>query len=267
MYWHTSVYTESLGNVTNSDTDAALDEILTRRNSHLIFTEAYSLMAAWAFGANLGRMRFANAALTQLGSNHIWPIDISATVPDDPAVYDLRDAPMKLPENEELTIETTTTAVGPAQHGAVLWLALPEWNMNFPPFLERFKTRATAVVAAGSETTWTALSELVFERDLLNGVYAVVGANVVAANAIAFRFRFPDQPAVRGRQHRPGGLVQDTAALAPWPAQMGGLGEWGRFHTFTPPEIQVFADAAGGTYEIRLDLLYLGQDKGLLRGR
>jgi hypothetical protein len=265
MYMHLAAYSESIAQLTNTDINAAADDVLTRRNSHLIFTEQYNLLAAWAFGTSLARARFGNAALTQLGNNHIWPIDVTATVPDDPAIMDLRDAPLVLPQNEELTLEVTNTAAGPAEHGAILWLGLPEWNMNYPPFIDRLRTRATAVVVAGTETTWTALAELTFERDLLNGVYAVVGANVVAANALAFRLRFPDQPNARGKQHRPGGLVQDTAALAPWPAQFGGFGEWGRFHTFTPPEVQVFADAAGGTYEVRLDLLYLGRDEALLR--
>lgn len=265
MYWHLAAYGESIANLTNTDINAAADEVLTRRNNHLIFTEDYNLLAAWAYGTSLSAARFGNAALTQKSTNHIWPIDVSATVPDDPAVFDLRDAPMSLPQNEELTLEVTSTAVGPAPHGAILWLGLPEWNQNYPSAESRFTTRATATIVAASEVTWSDLAELTFERDLLNGVYAVIGAHVVAANALAFRFRFPDQPAIRGKQHRPGGLVQDTAALAPWPPQKGGFGEWGRFHTFTPPEVQVYADAAGGTYEIRLDLLYLGKNESLLR--
>lgn len=265
MNWHFAAYSESIDNTANSDMNAALDEVLTRRNSHLIFTEAYNLLAVQAIGAVLSRARFANAQLTQKTTNHIWPVEVSATQADDPAVMDLRDYPMELPQNEELTIEVTNTAAGPTATSAGLWLASPQWSMNWPSYSERLVTRATAVVTAGTETTWTALAELVFERDLLNGVYAVVGANVVAADALFFRLRFPDQPNVNGRQHRPGGLVQNAANLAPWGPQFGGLGEWGRFHTFTPPEIQVFADAAGGTYEIRLMLLYLGRDESLLR--
>ncbi len=262
--FHTVAYSESIANLTNTDINAALDEVLTRRNSHLIFTDQFNLLAVWAFGPSLARARFANAQLTQLGQNHIWPVEVSATVPDDPAVMDLRANPMILPQNEELTLEVTNTAVGPAEHGAIMWLGAADWNQNEPGYLDRFITRATAVVTAGTDTTWTALAEMTFERDLLNGVYAVMGANVIAANGLAFRLRFPDAINYRGKQLRPGGLVQDSAALAPWPPQFSGFGEWGRFHTFSPPEIQVFADAAGGTYEIRLDLRYLGKDESLL---
>lgn len=262
--FHLAAYSESLGSVTNSDVNAVVDDVLAQNNSHLIFTDAYNLIAAWAFGANLSRMRFGNVALTQLGQNHLWPIEVSGTVPDDPAVIDMRDDPLLMPMDEEITLEATTSAIGPAQHGAVLWLSPPGTPMSIPRGIDRFITRSTVVIAAGSETTWTALATPTFERDLYNGSYAVVGAWMVAANALAFRMRFPDQPGVMGKQLRPGGLVQDTLGLAPWSAQRGGLGEWGRFHTFSRPQVQVLADAAGGTYDLFLDLVYLGRGRELV---
>lgn len=262
--FHTCAYSKSLGSVTNSDVSAVQDDVLAINNSHLILTERYDLIAAWAFGANLTRMRFANVAQTQLGSNHIWPIEVSATVPDDPAIMDLRYRPLELPMDEEITLEASTSAVGPAQHGALLWLAPPGMSWNIPAGIDRFISRSTVVIAAGTETTWTALATPTFERDLFNGSYAVVGAWLVAANALAFRMRFPDMQRIAGKELRPGGLVQDTLALAPWSAQGGGLGEWGRFHTFTKPQVQVLADGAGGTYEFFLDLVYLGKGRDLV---
>lgn len=263
MYWHVAAYTESLGSVTNSDVNVVADDVLPVANSHLILTERYNLIGAWAFGTNLARIRFGNVAMTQLGQHHIHPIEVSATVPDDPVIKDYRDDPLQLPMDEEITLEASTSAVGPAQHGAVLWIATPEWNRNIPRGVDRFITRSTVVIAAGSETTWTALATPVFDRALYNGSYSVVGAWMVAANALAFRLRFPDQPSVGGKQLRPGGLVQDTIALAPHPTFHNGVGEWGRFHTFSPPQAQVLADAAGGTYDLYFDLVYLGRGREL----
>lgn len=265
MHWHLAAYNEAVAQVADSDIDAVLDGVLTRRNSHLIFTEPYNLLWAAVLGSLTSRAKFANAGLTQLGENHLWPINVSATVPSLAQLMDLREYPMALPQNEELTIQATTTAAGPSDVNVVLALGAPGWSQNLPPYLARFVTRGTVVVVAGAESAWTALSELTFTRDLLNGVYSVIGASVVAANAVAFRLRFPDQPNVNGKQHRPGFLVQDTTAINPHPIWSGGMGEWGRFHTFTPPEIEVLDDTAGGTYEVRLDLLYLGRDESLLR--
>lgn len=264
MYFHTAAYIESLGQVANSDVEAVADEILQRRNSHLIFSEPFDLLAAMPFGTTLTRLRFANPSLIVRGPNHLWPITRSLTNVSRPHLQDFRDMPLRMPLNEEITLEATTDAIGPINTGAVLWFGKPQWRRTLPPNVDQLMVRATAVVAAGSETTWTALATLAFERDLFNGVYSVVGASVVAANARAFRLDFPSQRVVEGRKLRPGGLVEDAVGDFPWPAQHLGLGEWGRFHTFEPPSIQVLADAAGGTYEARLTVAYLGQDVGLL---
>lgn len=264
MWRHTAVYSESLAQVTNSDVNAAADEVITRRNSHLIFTEPFNLGAVYGASSTLTRARFGNAALQQKGIPNLWPLGRSDTIESRPVLMDLMNRPMELPQNEELTIEATTDAAGPVIANFVLHLLKPSFTFNFPSFRERLLVRATSAVTAGSASAWTALADLTFERDLLNGVYAVVGAAVVAANAIAFRFRFPDVLPADGKQLRPGGLVTNAVGDYPWGPQFGGLGEWGRFHTFTPPELQVFDDTAGGTYEVRLDLLYLGPDKSRL---
>jgi len=171
---------------------------------------------------------------------------------------------MALPQNEELTIEATTDAAGPVIQNFILHLVKPQWNMNFPGFLERLTVRATSVIVAGAASAWTAEAELVFERDPLNGVYAVIGGNVVSATATAWRLRFPDQMPADGKQLRPGGLTQTALGDYPFEADNGGWGEFGRFHTFTPPLLQCFDDVAGGTYEVRLDLLYLGENENLV---
>lgn len=262
---HTAAYAASLAAVTDSDVTAMVDQVIQSRNSHLIFSEDFNLIAAYANGSLLSRMRFGNVGLNYRGQNHLWPLSVSTTVEGRPQIIDYTDYPLPLPKNEEITLLATTTGAGPTVNNVILFLAKPDWNINQPRGDNKLIVRATSVVVAGSTTTWTATAGLTFERDLFNGVYAVTGASVVAANAQAFRLYFPSMRPVNGRQLRPGGLIQNTAALPPWPVQMSGLGEWGRFHTFEPPSLQVAGDAAGGTYEVRLALTYLGQDERLLQ--
>lgn len=267
--FHLACYSEAVGTVSNSDLNAAADEVFTRQNSHLIFTDDIDLLAIAGIGANYTRLRLANAALQLRNYPHIWPLERSATVPELPAFQDHRELPIKLPENEEILLEATTDgpAMGTANVHAVLWLGRRNWSYSIPPHLDRVVTRGNVVIAAGSANAWTSLVSMTFpDKALWNGVYAVVGAWVVASGALAFRFRFPDQEPYGLKQFRPGSLVQESIATSPNPLLHKGFGEWGRFHTFTPPEIQVFNDTGGGTYEVRLDLLYLGENKGLLRG-
>jgi hypothetical protein len=262
MYFHTAAYVESLTTPTNADTDAVSDDVIQRRNNHLIFSEPFNLIASASFGVNITRQRFGNIALSFRGQNHLYPLNNAATFPSPPRVFDRRDDPLRMPLNEELTIETTGTDVGAQSMGAVLFFSKPNWSMQLPRGLERLTTRATATTTGGTATSWGNLTTLTFERELYNGVYAVVGAHAQIAAGIAFRLFFPSQPLAEGRQLRPGGLITAAITDFPWPAQHYGLGEWGRFQTFEPPSIQVLG-AAGAT-EVRLDLIYLGSDERLL---
>lgn len=264
--FHVSAYGASLAAGPNLDTAAAQDDVLVTRNSHLIFTSPYWLLGAAPIGALINRSRFGNAALQRYSFVHLHPLIVSATVPTIPQFMDLRANPIRLPMNEELTVESGNSGAGPTITSAILMLGAQGWSRNLPSYIDRIVVRATAVVAAGTTTTWGALANLVFERDLLNGTYSVLGATVVAAGALAFRMRFIDQPAIDGKQHRPGGLVQQSHTTQPNEVWSGGWGEWGRFHTFSPPQIQTYGDAAGGTYEVRLDLAYLGESRDLVYG-
>lgn len=266
MFFHTSVYSDlNLAQVTNDDLAAATDVVLQIRNNHLIFSEPFNLLSAYGMGTTLDRIRFGNVALTYRGSNHIWPLDRVNLPSSRPYPYDLRDMPMALPMNEEITLEASTDAIGPADVSVVLNLAKPSWNMTLPRGLDQLKTRATVVIPATADArTWSTPAAVVMERDLYNGVYAVVGANVRAVGYRAFRIFFPSQQLTGGRQLRPGGLAESALGNQPWPAQNYGFGEWGRFHTFELPSIQAIGAAGGVTAEVRLDLVYLGADEMLL---
>lgn len=266
--FHLVAYGASLAAGPNLDMAASNDGILGTRNSHLICTEPFDLIAAYGIGALITRVRFNNAQLTQKFIPHVWPLDVSATVPDIPAVMDLRTRPLRMPINEEIILEASNSGAGPTQTNTFLWMAPPGFSPSNIPSGELVgHIRGTVVIAAGAENAWGTPVNVSWERDPLNGVYAVLACEIVAADALAFRIVFPDMVTSRGKQYRPGGLIQQTASLDPWLPQRGangGLGEWGRFHTFTPPQIQLYGDAAGGTYEVRMLLMYLGADRSLV---
>lgn len=262
--FHFAAYSESLGSVTNSDLNAASDEVIQVRNSHLIFSEPYDVIAAYPNGDTLERVRFGNIALQYRGIQHLFPVNQDATIISRPEVSEYLNNRLRLPVNEEITLEATTNAVGPANANVGLWLAKPEWNPAEPFGEDIGWVRGTVVIAAGAANAWTAPVAIVLERDLFNGVYAVVGAQVVAPNAEYFRMQFRTQDGGNGRQHRPGGLVMNSLADVPWYMQSKGLGEWGRFATYELPSIQTFEDTAGGTYEVRLRLKYLGESTSRL---
>lgn len=264
MPFHLAMYSESLGQVTDSDTDAAADDVFERTgNTRLRFSQPMQIIAAWASGTTLTRMNFANSSLTIRGRPNIWPIDRSATPADPPNVMDLRAHPIKLPLHEELQVNSTTDAVGPARVELALWLTPRPWQPK-PVTGERVGVcRATSTTTGGGAGAWSNAIALAFDRELFTGVYAVVGGAVFIAAAQAFRIRFPVTPEIQGKQYRPGGLTQNALDTNPNRMQLSELGEWGRFHTSELPSLQTFG--AAGASEVRLDLMYLGDDFSLLR--
>jgi hypothetical protein len=111
---------------------------------------------------------------------------------------------------------------------------------------------------------WSGPQIVTFSQSLRGGVYAIVGATLQGTNAAAFRIIFPRYRLYHGRKLRPGLPVQtaigDTLSnqIYPWQLQ---LGEWGRWHTFEPPTVEVLGTtAAGTTYQGFWWLVFLGED-------
>lgn len=267
MGFHLLAYAEAAvaAGATDTDITAAGADQFSRRNDHYIFSERYRILASSVMGASITRARLNMPTLNALARDQLWPIERSATVPDLPQFMDLRHDPLEVPLAEELAVETTNDlAMGTEDHTIFFWLAPPSWNRNLPHG-DRIQVRATGAVA-GTAMAWSVRGAITFAENLRGGWYSVVGANCFDAGVRAFRlfpFQYRDD---YGRQLIPGGLAQEAIGNSPLALNRFELGEWFRFHSFEPPEIQILANATGAsTQEIRLDLVYLGRDQGYPR--
>lgn len=266
--FHLLAYRGDLGAAAADVTVPALtDEVFMDRNSGYIFTEDWAAISLAALGTTITRVKSNVPKLNAINRHHIFPLNQSATVPTNPNVQDMRNEPMALPKNEVFLWQGSNGAAGAEQCTVLEAIVGPDWSMELPGHLQRLTVRATGAVA-GVLNTWSLFGALTFpDQDLRGGVYSLIGAQCFDAGTIAFRFLFPRQADVQGRKLRPGGLAMEAIGNRPWDHQQGELGEWGRFHTFEPPQIQILANAAGASVqELRLDLLYLGEDVGLLQG-
>lgn len=241
------------------------DDVFIARNNGYIFTEQWASAGLFAQGATITRVRSNVPKLNAFNRHHIFPLNQSATIPSNPQMQDMRKEPLAYPMNEVFLWEGSNGAAGAEQCRVLSWLVGPDWTTEFPEHLQRLTVRATGA-AVGTANDWGLLSAITFaDQDLRGGVYSIIGCQCFDAGSIAFRFRFPRQRDVNGRKLRPGGMCMEAVGNIPHPIMSGGLGEWGRFHTFEPPTIQILANAAGASaQELRLDLLYLGEDISLV---
>lgn len=255
-------------NAASFDLTALTDPDFSQRNSHYIFTENYRLMCAAHLEASATRANFSAPTWNAIGKPNIWPVNVSATVPSPPRIDTRDNAPPRLPLNEEFQFQVSNN-LGAATEDAFgfMWIITDDYNRNIPRGSLPILVRCTATYNPGS-AVWSGPQALVFEQSLRGGVYAVVGAEVQGTNLIAFRLIFPRYRLYNGRKLRPGWLCQNAIGDLIWPQQYSGpdvFGEWGRFHTFEPPQIEsVMATGASTAHEIRLWLVYLGEDVSLL---
>lgn len=245
----------------NVDETAVVDANFSRRNSHYILSEPYNLIAAMHHAASATRARLNVPTINGIARHQIWPVSRSADIPSDCRVQDFRDYPMPLPMNEEIAVEESNDlAMGNERTFTYLWIAPPSWNRNLPRGEMHLNVRFTGTHAV-TDNAWGAEFALTFAENLKGGVYVVVGCEVVLADGLAFRLNFPRAKLYQNRKLLPGDLCRDVNTEDPKIYGMEWLGEWGRFHTFEPPQMSILSLNGGGTaVEGRMHLIYLGQN-------
>lgn len=246
----------------NSATDVALagvaDSEFSRQGNNFVFSEQYNLLAAYGRGLTLTDIRLNVPSINQYARHHINSYNRSATNPANPVVHDYRDQPIELPVYEQVIVEAANTAAGADQNDVFLWIAPPSFNRNIPKGAQRLTLQATGAVA-GVAQAWAGPGALTFAENIKSGWYSIVGMIPVDAGTLAVRLIFSKPFMNAGRKMRPGALTLEALANFPWWPQMGGFGEWGRFHSQEPPQIEIYANATGAsTQVINLDCVYIG---------
>jgi hypothetical protein len=260
MGFHIVAYTNLAGvNDANVDQTAVPDTIFTVRNNHFILTEQYNLLYVYHQATSALRARLNVPSLNAIARPQIWPVERSATVPDDPRGLDLRNFPLALPTNEEIAVEETNNlGAATERSNTFMWIGDGGWNRNVPRGLNSMIVRWTSTIVV-SANAWSADAPIVFAENLRGGWYDILGAWVVGASDLAFRLIFPRAQFQGTRQFRPGALCMEAVQNTPWEG-CDEFGLWGSFHSFEPPTVQAFALAAGATaLEGRFWVNYRGQ--------
>lgn len=243
------------GAVTLLDVPAVTDSQFSIRNGHFIFSEDYNLLAAAAFGPGISALQSNTPHVNYINPAQLYPTMLSATVPANPQPVDLRSYPLALPMNEEVAWQVSDA--NSEQVKLFTWIGTPGWNTQLPKGIQRQTVLLTASVATAAYG-WSADTNLTQATQLRGGVYAVVGAQCVAAATLAFRINFPRRPLYRGRKTLPGDLATQTYGNAPLRFGTPWLGLWGFFDTFELPLLEVFANAAATvTHTLYLDCIYM----------
>jgi hypothetical protein len=256
-------------NATNTDFVAASDPDFSARNNHYIFSEDYLLKAIYSLGASLTRGRIQVPSWNAMGEFNLWAANRGASPVSNGSYDNFYTDRMVLPQNEEFQVQwSNNLGASTEQEQSLLLIAPTDWTANLPPGGMPIRARASFTVTP-TVNAWSGPQAITLSSNLRGGSYAVTGARLQGANSAFFRLIFPRSRMAYGtRKMRPGNVVQTAIGDVPpdrWLQDTDWLGEWGRFHTFELPQCEVFGITAGSiTYQLFLDLIYLGATEGSL---
>lgn len=234
---------------TYEDVPGVTDGYATLVNGHYIFQRDFRLRYAYAQGPNITAARLNAPALRSVALPHIVPLEVGSAPSDQPAVVDYRNFMPIIPKIDEIAVETSNNGAAAERHIVGLFLEEPGSRPPLPGPV--FTVRGTAAIVSPA-FVWGEGS-ITLEAALPAGKYQVVGLDVVGANLVFARLRFPDTTLL------PGVVARQSQANGPFERfRFGRSGLLGEFESIAPPTLQVFGTATTTTQVVYLDLVKVG---------
>lgn len=247
--WHLCAYSAlTAAAVTNNDTPALQDDIITIQNNHFLLPYNMNVAAAYASGVALTRARINSPTVRQMNPGYVHPINVALLPANDPNVQVYPPGFLALMGQEEVQFEITDSQAAGERIYGLLWLytqlqAIPPGDIHW--------CRLTSTVTH-TASVWTTIA-YTLETGLPPGEYTMISSFVQNTTGIAHRWIFDNQ------YLRPGFL--STASLANRINREAYTYEWGRmgaFRTFSLPRLQVLSNAADTAAEAYIALVRTG---------
>ena len=239
-------WSEEVDSATLTDIQALLDQhVTTDGDDILVPAFASNIIGVFAFGSNIICAQISSPTLRKGLMLDVAPINESSE-PVFPLPFVNRlDRPIALTPGEGLRARVSEESSGATRVSVLVWL---QGEYEEPPEGEIHTVKATSTTTL-TPYEWT-LCPLTLTQQLEAGRYALVGARVESATAIAARFVIP------GSEYRPGVIAcgssvsKDNGIF-----REGRFGMFGEFeHTFIP-QVEILSDTADTAEVVYLDIV------------
>jgi hypothetical protein len=246
MFHLCAFFNASAGGLTDEDTPAVSDQVITISNNHFIPPVPAYIKMATLNGATAARLKISSPKLRALAQLQFPRATVATDNPTAGQINDCSPMPIKVNAIDELSALVTTTA-GASSNIVGLWL--DDGNTQHPrgePYWIHGNSTFTSVAH-----TWTS-GAIVFDQTLPAGKYSIIGMDVFAATTTFARLIFPTGG------WRPGVLVRSAVgANLPEYFQNGYFGEFGQFASVAQPQLEVFSRVGVSQFDVFLQLLKL----------
>jgi hypothetical protein len=223
------------------------------------------LHSFFGVGAHLENIRPQAASMQPLPYPVFAPNNIGTAIESPARFWDFTRGPKALRPTEEFDIYASQTSGGAETES--VFVNFTDGVFEAPPAIASQSTLngngQFVIVHATAATTltanaWTQVTP-VLDSNLPAGLYALVGARVYTAHALAFRIKPLVEPL-----WRPGGVAVQTADQLDPPGQrffnpvtgkMSHWGVWVKFFQNTVPYVEIWASAADTAEDMFFDLI------------
>jgi len=246
MSWHNIAYfATNAAAATNADTAFVSDlGVVPTFNGHALLPDNFMLTAAQAMGASLLRARLDSGQLRVLGQPYLHPVIAAAVPGSNPNTVWYFRAPFQLPQREEIAAQLTNNAGAPENETVGIWLhkSFDSWGPQ-----NIWIVRATSTTATVANK-WTNIGQPTMETALPVGTYTLLWWDAQSTNGQFLRWVFPPTSRLR-----PGmGMLTSIQNRQNNEVYQGVLGAAGQFVNDVLPFMEVLANAADASFELRL---------------
>lgn len=235
-------------------------------NGCQVSAQLNKLMALFGIGAHLENISPQAASFLPLPYPNLAPNNIGTVIESPAKFWDFSRAPKVLRPTETFHIFASQTAAGAETE--TVFVNFTDGNYVPPPAIASvpaltgngmFTTAHATAATTLTANNWTQITPVFDSPTLPAGFYALVGARVMSAHALAFRLSPLVEPL-----YRPGGVAVQAADQLDPPGQRfinpltGAISHWGTWLTFfqnTPPNVHIWASAADTVEDIWFDLI------------
>lgn len=249
MSFHTLAWSATVAATTETDLTPVPDIQQTIQNSHFLPQQDWLMRYISVMHAVILNARIVTPSLRLITTPRIHQLTTSAAPATNPMLADYRNTPLRLKGLEEVVLDITNSAVTSGRATGVA--GMDTGNYTPAPQGQVYTLRGTSSTTAVANA-WTQIT-MTWADTLPTGMYSCIGGMHASANGQAFRLVFENQT------DRAGALSQATENLQTHEMFLfGGLGEWGKFHSYRMPNVEVLANGADASHVVLIDVVKIG---------
>jgi len=223
------------------------------------------LHSLFGVGAHLENISPQAASMLPLPYPNLAGNNVGTLINTPATVWDFSRGPKPLRPTETFNIFASQTSGGAETETVFVQftdgIVTPPPPLSTAPALNGNGMFTVAHATATTTLTANAFTQVtpILDLPLPAGMYALVGARVMSAKALAFRIAPINEPL-----WRPGGIAVQAPTQLDWPGQRylsplnGMISHWGVWFTFfqnTLPNVQIFSTAADTVEDMWFDLI------------